>query len=59
MAILITVQLFTLTLVAENQAAEKPSRIVYFGLKGDPRTPTGVDVDGVYFDGSKGYGPEK
>jgi arylsulfatase A-like enzyme/lysophospholipase L1-like esterase len=34
-------------------------RIVYFGLNGDPRTPKGVDVDGVYFDGSKGYGPEK
>ena len=34
-------------------------RIVYFGLSGDPRTPKGVDVDGVYFDGSKGYGPEK
>ena len=34
-------------------------RIVYFGLNGDPRTPTGVDVDGVYFDGSKGYGPEQ
>lgn len=34
-------------------------RIVYFGLNGDPRPPKGVDVDGVYFDGSKGYGPEK
>ena len=34
-------------------------RIVYFGLNGDPRTPKGVSVDGVYFDGSKGYGPEK
>tara|TARA_B110000305_G_C18965340_1_gene414593 strand:- start:158 stop:538 length:381 start_codon:yes stop_codon:yes gene_type:complete len=34
-------------------------RIVYFGLNGDPRTPKGVGVDGVYFDGSKGYGPEK
>ncbi|MGY8676107.1 MAG: hypothetical protein ACKVHO_26350, partial [Verrucomicrobiia bacterium] len=34
-------------------------RIVYFGLNGDPRTPKGVNVDGVYFDGSKGYGPEK
>ncbi|MCP4773954.1 MAG: hypothetical protein GY880_06930, partial [Planctomycetaceae bacterium] len=34
-------------------------RIVYFGLSGDPRTPKGVSVDGVYFDGSKGYGPEK
>jgi sialidase-1 len=34
-------------------------RIVYFGLNGDPRTPKGVDVDGVYFDGSKGCGPEK
>jgi hypothetical protein len=34
-------------------------RIAYFGLNGYPRTPKGVDVDGVYFDGSKGYGPEK
>ena len=34
-------------------------RIVYFGLNGDPRSPKGVDVDGIYFDGSKGYGPEK
>jgi len=34
-------------------------RIVYFGLNGDPRAPKGVDVDGVYFEGSKGYGPEK
>ena len=34
-------------------------RIVYFGLNGDPRTPKGVGVVGVYFDGSKGYGPEK
>ncbi len=34
-------------------------RIVYFGLNGDPRTPKGADVDGVYFDGSSGYGPEK
>ena len=34
-------------------------RIVYFGLNGDPRTPKGVNVDGVYFVGSKGYGPEK
>jgi arylsulfatase A-like enzyme/lysophospholipase L1-like esterase len=34
-------------------------RIVYFGLNGDPRTPKGVNVDGVYFDGSKGSGPEK
>ena len=34
-------------------------RIVYFGLNGDPRTPKGINVDGVYFDGSKGYGPEK
>ena len=34
-------------------------RIVYFGLNGDPRTPKGVDVDGVYFDGSNGSGPEK
>lgn len=34
-------------------------RIVYFGLSDDPRTPKGVSVDGVYFDGSKGYGPEK
>ena len=34
-------------------------RIVYFGLNGDPRTPKGVSVDGIYFDGSKGYGPEK
>jgi arylsulfatase A-like enzyme/lysophospholipase L1-like esterase len=34
-------------------------RIVYFGLNGDPRTPKGVDVDGVYFDGSDGHGPEK
>jgi hypothetical protein len=28
-------------------------------LNGDPRTLKGVNVDGVYFDGSKGYGPEK
>ena len=34
-------------------------RIVYFGLNGDPRTPKGVNVDDVYFDGSKGTGPEK
>ena len=34
-------------------------RIVYFGLNGDPRTPKGVSVDGVYFDGSDGHGPEK
>ena len=34
-------------------------RIVYFGLNGDHRTPKGVDVDGIYFDGSNGTGPEK
>ena len=34
-------------------------RIVYFGLSGDPRTPEGVNVDGIYFDGSDGQGPEK
>ena len=34
-------------------------RIVYFGLNGDPRTPRNVGVDGIYFEGSKGYGPEK
>jgi len=34
-------------------------RIVYFGLNGDPRTPKGVDVDGIYFEGSDGHGPEK
>jgi len=34
-------------------------RIVYFGISGDPRTPKGVNVDGIYFDGSKGSGPEK
>lgn len=34
-------------------------RIVYLGLNGDLRTPKGVNVDGVYFDGSKGSGPEK
>jgi arylsulfatase A-like enzyme/lysophospholipase L1-like esterase len=34
-------------------------RIVYFGLNGDSRTPKGVNVDGIYFDGSKGSGPEK
>lgn len=34
-------------------------RIVYFGLNGDPRAPKGVSVDGVYFDGSDGHGPEK
>ncbi|MBT5812990.1 MAG: hypothetical protein HOI15_01370 [Opitutales bacterium] len=34
-------------------------RIVYFGLNGDPRTPQNVGVDGIYFEGSKGYGPEK
>ncbi len=32
---------------------------VYFGLSGDPRTPIGVNVDGVYFDGVKGTGLEK
>jgi len=34
-------------------------RIVYFGLNGDPRTPKGINVDGIYFDGSDGHGPEK
>ena len=34
-------------------------RIVYFGLNGDPRTPKGVNVDGIFFDGSNGTGPEK
>ena len=34
-------------------------RIVYFGLNGDPRTPKDVNVDGIYFDGSNGSGPEK
>ncbi|TWT81320.1 Arylsulfatase precursor [Planctomycetes bacterium CA13] len=34
-------------------------RIVYFGLSGDPRSPEGVNVDGIYFDGSDGHGPEK
>ncbi|MDP6502648.1 MAG: hypothetical protein QF886_03490, partial [Planctomycetota bacterium] len=34
-------------------------RIVYFGLNGDPNKPKGVNVEGVYFDGSKGYGPER
>jgi len=34
-------------------------RIVYFGLNGDPRTPKGVNVNGIYFDGSNGTGPEK
>jgi sialidase-1 len=34
-------------------------RIVYFGINGDPRTPKGVSVDGIYFDGSDGHGPEK
>ncbi len=34
-------------------------RIVYFGLNGDPRAPKGVSVDGIYFDGSDGHGPEK
>ena len=34
-------------------------RIVYFGLNGDPRSPKGVNVDGIYLDGSGGHGPEK
>ncbi|MCP4778723.1 MAG: hypothetical protein GY880_31290 [Planctomycetaceae bacterium] len=34
-------------------------RIVYFCLNGDPRTPKGVNVNGIYFDGSNGTGPEK
>jgi lysophospholipase L1-like esterase len=34
-------------------------RIVYFGLNGDPRTPKNINVDGIYFDGSDGHGPEK
>jgi len=34
-------------------------RIVYFGLNGDPRSPENISVDGIYFDGSDGYGPEK
>ena len=34
-------------------------RIVYFGLNGDPRSPENIGVDGIYFEGSKGYGPEK
>ena len=34
-------------------------RIVYFGLNGDPRTPKDINVDGIYFDGSDGHGPEK
>jgi len=34
-------------------------RIVYFGIDGHPRTPKGVNVDGIYFDGSDGHGPEK
>ena len=34
-------------------------RIVYFGLNGGPRTPKGINVYGIYFDGSNGTGPEK
>ena len=34
-------------------------RIVYFGLNGDPRKPKNINVDGIYFDGSDGHGPEK
>jgi arylsulfatase A-like enzyme len=34
-------------------------RIVYFGINGDPREPENIDVDGIYFEGSDGYGPEK
>ena len=34
-------------------------RIVYFGLNGDPRKPKNINVDGVYFEGSDGHGPEK
>ena len=34
-------------------------RIVYFGLNGDPRKPNNSNVDGVYFDGTDGHGPEK
>ena len=34
-------------------------RIVYFGLNGDPRKPKNINVDGVYFGGSDGHGPEK
>ena len=34
-------------------------RIVYFGINGDPRKPKNINVDGIYFDGSDGHGPEK
>ncbi len=34
-------------------------RIVYFGINGDPRKPKNINVDGVYFEGSDGHGPEK
>ena len=34
-------------------------RIVYFGINGDPRKPRNIDVDGIYFEGSDGDGPEK
>ncbi len=34
-------------------------RIIYFGLNGDPRSPTNMNVDGIYFEGSDGHGPEK
>ena len=34
-------------------------RIVYFGLNGDPRKTKNINVDGVYFEGSDGHGPEK
>ena len=34
-------------------------RIVYFGFNGDPRSPENISVDGIYFEGSDGHGPEK
>jgi lysophospholipase L1-like esterase len=34
-------------------------RIVYFGINGDPRKPKNIGVDGIYFEGSDGHGPEK
>jgi hypothetical protein len=33
--------------------------VIWNANNGGPRTPKGVNVDGIYFDGSKGYGPEK
>ena len=33
-------------------------RIVYFAINGDPRSPNGISVKGLKFEGSNGTGPE-